>query len=188
MVSGGCCEGLFPDTVCWTRLRNTWEALIKKGSSQGAPCGVASLKKWSKVVTSSGPPPEALYDSFWRGRAKTVASRLITQVSKLQRPNLPPRTKSTKGQHFGNGQPFRNTSADQTPASQKHNVSCHCARVSAHIQAHSFCLLAAAGLDSQRGRSTSTMAANTLCKLLLSNLATPCPPRFLSLYTPSSSA
>ena len=24
MVSGGCCEGLFPDTVCWTRLRNTW--------------------------------------------------------------------------------------------------------------------------------------------------------------------
>ena len=23
-VSGGCCEGLFPDTVCWTRLRNTW--------------------------------------------------------------------------------------------------------------------------------------------------------------------
>ena len=25
MVSEGCCEGLFPDTVCWTRLRNTWE-------------------------------------------------------------------------------------------------------------------------------------------------------------------
>ena len=25
MVSGGCCEGLFPDTVCWTRLRNTWK-------------------------------------------------------------------------------------------------------------------------------------------------------------------
>ena len=24
MVSGGYCEGLFPDTVCWTRLRNTW--------------------------------------------------------------------------------------------------------------------------------------------------------------------
>ena len=24
MASGGCCEGLFPDTVCWTRLRNTW--------------------------------------------------------------------------------------------------------------------------------------------------------------------
>ena len=23
-VSGGYCEGLFPDTVCWTRLRNTW--------------------------------------------------------------------------------------------------------------------------------------------------------------------
>ena len=23
MVSGGYCEGLFPDTVCWTRLRNT---------------------------------------------------------------------------------------------------------------------------------------------------------------------
>ena len=24
MVSGGYCEDLFPDTVCWTRLRNTW--------------------------------------------------------------------------------------------------------------------------------------------------------------------
>ena len=24
MVSGGHCEGLFSDTVCWTRLRNTW--------------------------------------------------------------------------------------------------------------------------------------------------------------------
>ena len=24
MVSGGYCEGLFPDTVCWTRLRNAW--------------------------------------------------------------------------------------------------------------------------------------------------------------------
>ena len=24
MVSGRYCEGLFPDTVCWTRLRNTW--------------------------------------------------------------------------------------------------------------------------------------------------------------------
>ena len=24
MVFGGHCEGLFPDTVCWTRLRNTW--------------------------------------------------------------------------------------------------------------------------------------------------------------------
>ena len=27
-VSGGCCEGLFPDTVCWTRLRNTMSWLI----------------------------------------------------------------------------------------------------------------------------------------------------------------
>ena len=26
-VSGGYCEGLFPDTVCWTRLRNTWSSL-----------------------------------------------------------------------------------------------------------------------------------------------------------------
>ena len=24
MVSGGYCEGLSPDTVCWTRIRNTW--------------------------------------------------------------------------------------------------------------------------------------------------------------------
>ena len=28
MVSGGYCEGLFPDTVCWTRLRNTWIPLL----------------------------------------------------------------------------------------------------------------------------------------------------------------
>ena len=25
MVSGEYCKGLFPDTVCWTRWRNTWE-------------------------------------------------------------------------------------------------------------------------------------------------------------------
>ena len=30
MVSGGYCEGLFPDTVCWTRLRNTWNFGRKK--------------------------------------------------------------------------------------------------------------------------------------------------------------
>ena len=29
MVSGGCCEGLFPDTVCWTRLRNTWTSTLR---------------------------------------------------------------------------------------------------------------------------------------------------------------
>ena len=29
MVSGGYCEGLFPDTVCWTRLRNTWWHLCR---------------------------------------------------------------------------------------------------------------------------------------------------------------
>ena len=28
MVSGGYCEGLFPDTVCRTRLRNTWYKCI----------------------------------------------------------------------------------------------------------------------------------------------------------------
>ena len=28
MVSGGYCEGLFPDTVCWTRLRNTWKYCV----------------------------------------------------------------------------------------------------------------------------------------------------------------
>ena len=29
MVSGGYCEGLFPDTVCWTRLRNTWSMVLR---------------------------------------------------------------------------------------------------------------------------------------------------------------
>ena len=28
MVSGGYCEGLSPDTVCWTRLRNTWSSKL----------------------------------------------------------------------------------------------------------------------------------------------------------------
>ena len=28
-VSGGYSEGLFPDTVCWTRLRNTWDRTAK---------------------------------------------------------------------------------------------------------------------------------------------------------------
>ena len=31
MVSGGYCEGSFPDTVCWTRLRNTWQELVWQG-------------------------------------------------------------------------------------------------------------------------------------------------------------
>ena len=29
MVSGGYCEGLFPDTVGWTRLRNIWNSELK---------------------------------------------------------------------------------------------------------------------------------------------------------------
>ena len=29
MVSGGYCEGLFPDMVCWTRLRNTWRKPVQ---------------------------------------------------------------------------------------------------------------------------------------------------------------
>ena len=29
MVSGGYSEGSFPDTVCWTRLRNTWYLIAK---------------------------------------------------------------------------------------------------------------------------------------------------------------
>ena len=27
-VSGECCEGVLPDTVCWTRLRNTWQVSL----------------------------------------------------------------------------------------------------------------------------------------------------------------
>ena len=30
MVSGGCCGGALPDTLCWTRLRNTWLPLETK--------------------------------------------------------------------------------------------------------------------------------------------------------------
>ena len=41
MVSGGYCEGLFPDTVCWTRLRNTWNPFrapfaMAQGALKGA--------------------------------------------------------------------------------------------------------------------------------------------------------
>ena len=35
MVSGGYCEGLFPDTVCWTRLRNTWLYLFLTSAPSG---------------------------------------------------------------------------------------------------------------------------------------------------------
>ena len=31
MVSGGYCEALFPDAVCWTRLRNTWKSSKNAG-------------------------------------------------------------------------------------------------------------------------------------------------------------
>ena len=34
MVSGGYCEGLFPDTVCWTQLRNTWERIPLRNSQE----------------------------------------------------------------------------------------------------------------------------------------------------------
>ena len=40
-VSGGCCEGLFPDTVCWTRLRNTWDI----------------PNFWAPTCSSGRPPP-----------------------------------------------------------------------------------------------------------------------------------
>ena len=35
MVSGGYCEGLFPDTVCWTQLRNTWPLGAKNAHCLG---------------------------------------------------------------------------------------------------------------------------------------------------------
>ena len=41
MVSGGYCEGLFPDTVCWTRLRNTWGP--KVGDRWGRPIYVPNV-------------------------------------------------------------------------------------------------------------------------------------------------
>ena len=36
MVSGGYCEGLFPDTVCWTQLRNTWQNCLP--TREGCGC------------------------------------------------------------------------------------------------------------------------------------------------------
>ena len=39
MVSGRHCEGLLPDTVCWTRLRNTWEIRRSRASRSLSPCG-----------------------------------------------------------------------------------------------------------------------------------------------------
>ena len=30
MVSEECCEGVFPDTVCWTRLGNMWNTFVSK--------------------------------------------------------------------------------------------------------------------------------------------------------------
>ena len=38
MVSGGYCEGLFPDTVCWTRLRNTWLRERHRGGCSFTSC------------------------------------------------------------------------------------------------------------------------------------------------------
>ena len=51
MVSGGYCEGLFPDTVCWTRLRNTWN------SSQRATSGV-DLTLLTRVPKERAPESE----------------------------------------------------------------------------------------------------------------------------------
>ena len=43
MVSGGCCGGALPDTVCWTQLRNTWITSLTSPSLcqplTGAPQG-----------------------------------------------------------------------------------------------------------------------------------------------------
>ena len=43
MVSGVYCEGLLPDTVCWTRLRNTW--LLSPSERRGTPI-VFTLFRW----------------------------------------------------------------------------------------------------------------------------------------------
>ena len=54
------------------------EAFIREGSSQGAPHGVASLKKWRKVVAPSGPPSEALYENVRVAEfALAIASLLL---------------------------------------------------------------------------------------------------------------
>ena len=60
MVSGGCCEGLFPDTVCWTRLRNTWDFLhceIVSTHAEAVPGGLfgrfARHTVWARRFPSS---------------------------------------------------------------------------------------------------------------------------------------
>ena len=53
MVSGGYCEGSFPDTVCWTRLRNTWyNAFHDKSCHMSNPDlpFLASLEKARKTT------------------------------------------------------------------------------------------------------------------------------------------
>ena len=62
MASGGYCEGLFPDTVCWTRLRNAWELnLEESGNSLTGPTLFTELPfPWkcsqTLAVTECDPP------------------------------------------------------------------------------------------------------------------------------------
>ena len=61
MVSGGYCEGSSPDTVCWTRSRNTWVIFGVFLLSQRK--GRKHLKT-ERLAAPWVPPPEALCELF----------------------------------------------------------------------------------------------------------------------------
>ena len=72
MVSGAYCEGLFPDTVCWTRLRNTWIAILQRFISRIAcSCHVTLVatnsSEMSHHVTVILPviPPQMIIQRFF---------------------------------------------------------------------------------------------------------------------------
>ena len=52
MVSGGYCEGLFPDTVCWTRLRNTWEGAIRANQFAKKKASFITCERFSRVASN----------------------------------------------------------------------------------------------------------------------------------------
>ena len=73
MVSGGYCEGLFPDTVCWTRLRNTW---ITYSLADLPPIRINLGKIWNFCALSM-----ANYISWKRGRIRFRGVRFQTPNS-----------------------------------------------------------------------------------------------------------
>ena len=96
MVSGGCCEGLFPDTVCWTR--NTWASC-----KNFARTSIGGLRAYNPCPSFPcffeklpGKPTKQKHVFFPYRTPKSLEAKGKTQKKKNIRSSLTEREKKTR--------------------------------------------------------------------------------------------